>query len=134
MSAHADKFVNTGPGTINTCDNNTRVGISVASTDSLKASVYATLMLGAYGTSSMIGGRLQLNQPSTNPNSKAAFFDNYIGTNNVPVLRVLTGTNAGSEDQLAFWNLSNGAFAAAGKISSAVGFWVNSTQLNVPVK
>lgn len=132
VHTHADKFINTGPGTVNTCDNHTQVGISVKDTDSLKISQYATLMLGTYQADPMVGARLQLNQPATNAYSKAAFFDNYTTNTNIPLLRILAGTNAGSQSWLSHWNLSNGDFHASGKISTAVGFWVNNTQLNVP--
>jgi hypothetical protein len=128
-AALADKFMNTGPGTINTCDSVTQVGIGVVSTDSLP--YYSKLVLGA-NEDWNVGGRLQINTHPGNDSGRAAFFDNVTDFSTIPRLRVLEGSNAGSVSVVAHWNLSTKEFRNIGKITSETGFWVNSTELNVP--
>lgn len=127
----ADRFTNTNPGYIHTCDSTTQVGIGLTNTAD-GGTQYSKLTLGPYLYSGSIGARLQLSYPTQNSNGVAAYFENYLHGGYLPVLRVLKGTNFSTSAEISAWNLSTGDFYTTGKITTHSGFWVNSTQLNVP--
>lgn len=127
----ADRFTNTSPGYIHTCDSATKAAIGLTSTAD-GGSSHSKLTLGPFSYTGSIGARLQLNYPQQNSNGIAAFFENYLHGGYIPVLRILKGTNFYSNAEISSWNLTNGDFYTTGKITTHSGFWVNSTQLNVP--
>ena len=118
----ADRFNNTGSGTINACDPLTRVGIGITSHDSMTATFESNLILGMndQGDEGYEGGQLQLNT-THNDSGVAAFIDNYLVDGHTPVLRFLAGTNLyGSSEWKAQLKLSTGDFTVTG------GLYANS--------
>lgn len=149
IPARADKFVNTGPGEIHTCDSTSRVGIGLT-TEALP--VEDRLVLGHDPGSDWEGGQIRLNMPP-GTEGYAAILDNYAGGQ---FLRILVGTNEASIAELASWDLLSGEYRNSGdveiggamsvsgdisaggqldvdgEVRSDVGFRAGGTALNVP--
>ena len=125
--ALADRFNNTGYGTINTCDTITRIGIGVISPDSMPSQ--SNLVLGMIDTvpsDGYYGAQLQLNAPH-NDSGLAAFIENYMEDGHSPVLRFLKGSNlSGSAGVVGEFKLSSGDFIVSGGLY-ATSITINAT-------
>lgn len=103
----ADKFNNTGVGTINTCDSITVVGVGVVSPDSLSGET--NLALGKtplWGE----GGQIELSSDGS-PDGKGFFLDNY-QYGDTTIIRFLFGNNHETTSFWAYLNLVSGEFVA----------------------
>lgn len=146
--ARADKFVNTGPGTINTCDTLSRVGIGLVDDEDMDE--MSQLVLGGSNVydDDEIGSRLQFSSPK-HMDGLGAFFQTNVEWDydleyHRPQLRMSSGPGMPLWP-IVSWSLlyyepsviytpliaANGLYVN-GEVEASSGVRVNGTLLNVP--